>query len=63
MITNQNWLKFKGNTLSHNMLKDLVPSMSLYLSFRQLSKPVKNPNSATTTKSDTNIKKHCKLCT
>ena len=31
--------KFKGNTLLHNVLKNLVPSMSLYPSFRQLSKP------------------------
>ena len=30
--------KFKGNTLLHNVLKNLVPSMSLYPSFRQLSK-------------------------
>ena len=29
---------FKGNTLLHNVLKDLAPSMSLYPSFRQLSK-------------------------
>ena len=49
MITNQNRLtpifrfflfdKFKGNTLLHNVLKDLVLSMSLYPSIRQLSKP------------------------
>ena len=51
MITNQNRLtpnfyfyfflfdKFKGTTLLHNVLKNLVPSMSLYLSFRQMSKP------------------------
>ena len=31
--------KFEGNTFSHIVLKDLVPSMSLYPSFRQLSKP------------------------
>ena len=30
--------KFKGNTYLHNMLKYLVPSTSLYPSFRQLSK-------------------------
>ena len=49
MVTNQNRLtpifrfflfyKFKGNTLLHNVLKNLVPTMSLYPSFRQLSKP------------------------
>ena len=49
MVTNQNRLtpifrfflfdKFEGNTFSHNVLKNLVPSMSLYLLFRQLSKP------------------------
>ena len=31
--------KFEGDTFSHNVLKNLVPSMSLYPSFRQLSKP------------------------
>ena len=31
--------KFEGNNLLHNVLKNLVPSMSLYPSFRQLSKP------------------------
>ena len=31
--------KFEGNTYLHNVLKNLVPSMSLYPSFRQLSKP------------------------
>ena len=31
--------KFEGNTFLHNVLKNLVPSMSLYSSFRQLSKP------------------------
>ena len=31
--------KFEGNTFLHNVLKNLVPSMSLYPSFRQLSKP------------------------
>ena len=31
--------KFKDNTLLHNVLIDLVNSMSLYPSFRQLSKP------------------------
>ena len=30
--------KFEGNTFLHNVLKNLVPSMSLYPSFRQLSK-------------------------
>ena len=30
--------KFEGNTFLH-VLKNLVPSMSLYPSFRQLSKP------------------------
>ena len=49
MVTNQNRLtpifrfflfdKFEGNTFLHNVLKNLVPSMSLYPSFRQLSKP------------------------
>ena len=49
MVTNQNRLtpnfrfflfdKFEGNTLLHNVLKNLVPSMSLYPSFRQFSKP------------------------
>ena len=49
MVTNQNRLtpifrfflfdKFEGNTFLHNVLKNLVPSMSLYTSFRQLSKP------------------------
>ena len=50
MVTNQNRLtlkififylfdKFKGNTFLHNVLKNLVPSMSLYPSFRQLSEP------------------------
>ena len=51
MVTNQNRLtpifrkkilfdKFEGNTFLHNVLKNLVPSMSLYVpSFRQLSKP------------------------
>ena len=50
MVTNQNRLtpivqkkilfdKFKGDTFLHNVLKNLVPSMSLYPSFRQLSKP------------------------
>ena len=49
MVTNQNrrtpifqfflFDKFKGNTLLHNVLKNLVPTMSLYPSFRQLSKP------------------------
>ena len=31
--------KFDGNTFLHNVLKYLVPSMSLYPSFGQLSKP------------------------
>ena len=31
--------KFEGNTFLHNVLKNLVPSMSLCPSFRQLSKP------------------------
>ena len=31
--------KFEGNTFLHNVLKNLVPSMSLYPSIRQLSKP------------------------
>ena len=31
--------KFEGDTILHNVLKNLVPSMSLYPSFRQLSKP------------------------
>ena len=31
--------KFKGNTLLQNVLKNLVPILSLYPSFRQLSKP------------------------
>ena len=31
--------KFEGNTFLHNVLKNLVPSMSLYRSIRQLSKP------------------------
>ena len=31
--------KFEGNTFLHNVLKNLVPSMSLYPTFRQLSKP------------------------
>ena len=31
--------KFEGDTFLHNVLKNLVPSMSLYPSFRQLSKP------------------------
>ena len=49
MVTNQNQLtpifrfflfdKFEGNTFLHNVLKNLVPSMSLYPSFRQFSKP------------------------
>ena len=49
MVTNQNRLtpifrfflldKFKSNTLSQNVLKNFVPIMSLYPSFRQLSKP------------------------
>ena len=49
MVTNKNrqtpiyqfflFDKFKGNTPLHNVLKDPVPSMSLYPSFRQLSKP------------------------
>ena len=49
MVTNQNRLtpifhfflfdKFEGYTFLHNVLKNLVPSMSLYPSFRQLSKP------------------------
>ena len=49
MVTNQNRLtpifrfflfdKFEGNTFLHNVLKNLVPSMSLYPSFEQLSKP------------------------
>ena len=30
---------FEGNTFLHNVLKNLVPSMSLYPSFQQLSKP------------------------
>ena len=30
---------FEGNTFLHNVLKNLVPSMSVYPSFRQLSKP------------------------
>ena len=48
MVTNQNRLtpiyhfflfdKFKGNTLLLNVLKNLVPTMSLYPSFCQLSK-------------------------
>ena len=62
--------KFEGDTFLHNVLKNLVPSMSLYPSFRQLTKnrlshtvtlfketkPARNPHSATTTLSDTNIK-------
>ena len=60
--------KFEGNTFLHNVLKNLVPSMLLYPSFRQLSnrlshtetlfnetKPARNLHSATTTISDTNI--------
>ena len=49
MATNQNRItqifrfvlvdKIEGNTFLHNVLKNLVPSMSLYPSFRQLSKP------------------------
>ena len=46
MVTNQNRLtpiflfdKFEGNTFLHNVLKYLIPRMSLYPSFRQLSKP------------------------
>ena len=49
MVTNQNRLtpifrfflfdKFEGNTFLHNVLKNLVPSMSLYPSIRQMSKP------------------------
>ena len=31
--------KFKGNTLLHNVFKNLVHSMSLYPLFRQMSKP------------------------
>ena len=31
--------KFECNTFLHNVLKNLVPSMSLYPSIRQLSKP------------------------
>ena len=31
--------KFKGNTLLHNVLKNLVLTMSLYPPFCQLSKP------------------------
>ena len=31
--------KFEGNPFLHNVLKILVPSMSLYPSFRQMSKP------------------------
>ena len=31
--------KFEGNTFLHNVLKNLVLSMSLYPSFRQLAKP------------------------
>ena len=31
--------KFKGNTLLHNVLKNRVPTMSLYTSIRRLSKP------------------------
>ena len=36
--------KFEGNTFLHNVLKNLVPSMSLYPSFRQLSKPAISHN-------------------
>ena len=80
MVTNQNRLtpifrfflfdKFEGNTLLHNVLKNLVPNMSLYPHFdscqNRLShtetlfnktKPARNPHSATTTISDTNIKR------
>ena len=32
--------KYEGDTFLHNVLKNFVPSMSLYPSFRQLSKPV-----------------------
>ena len=49
MVTNHNRLtpifrffsfdKFKGKTLLQNVLKNLVPILSLYPSFRQLSKP------------------------
>ena len=77
MVTNQNRLtpiylfilldKFKGNTLLHNVLKNLVPTMSLYPSCQNRlslteslfneTKPVINSNSATTEKNDTNIKR------
>ena len=77
MVTNQNrptsifrfflFDKFKGYTFLNNVLKNLVPSMSLYtphfvncqnrLSLFNGTKPVINPNSATTEKSDTNIKR------
>ena len=62
--------KFEGDTFLYNVLKNLVPSMSLYPSFdscqNRLShtvtlfnetKPARNPHSATTTISDTNIKR------
>ena len=68
--------KFKGTTLSHNVLKNLVSTMSLYPSFRQLSKPAIshrvtfqrnktdiNPNFATTKKATITLKDHCKLYT
>ena len=81
MVTNQNrptsifrfflFDKFKGYTFLNNVLKNLVPSMSLYTTHfvncqNRLSlteslfngtKQVINPNSATTEKSDTNIKR------
>ena len=70
MVTNQNRLTlifyyfFKINLkVIPFILKHLVPSMSLYSSFRQLSysvtfkqkKTAKTPSFATTTISDTNI--------
>ena len=49
IVTNQNRLtpifefflfdKFRGNTLLHNVFKNLVATMSLYPSFCQLAKP------------------------
>ena len=79
MVTNQNRLtanfrfflfdKFEGNTLLHNVSKNLVPSMSLYPSFRQFLKSAishmvtfqrnktgQKPSSAITAISDTNTK-------
>ena len=68
--------KLKANTLLHNVLKVLVPSMSLYPSFRQLSnrlyltpslfnetKPVKTLILLQLRKAIRTLKKHCKLHT